>query len=103
MPRSDLVVGPLIWLIGAKAFVLVYLQGLLLAAAIGVWLSYVQNQSEAMTWRDGESWRPHEPALHGSSHYHLPLDSCEREHSPRAPSLQPYALLSPTAGATRLP
>jgi acyl-lipid omega-6 desaturase (Delta-12 desaturase) len=67
-----LIVGPLIWLIGAKAFVLVYLPSLLLAASIGVWLFYVQHQFETMTWRDGESWTLHEAALHGSSHYDLP-------------------------------
>jgi acyl-lipid omega-6 desaturase (Delta-12 desaturase) len=63
---------PLIWLIGAKAYVPVYLPGLLLAASIGVWLFYVQHQFEAMTWRDGESWTLHEAVLHGSSHYDLP-------------------------------
>jgi acyl-lipid omega-6 desaturase (Delta-12 desaturase) len=67
-----LIIGPLIWLIGAKAFALVYLPSLLLAASIGVWLFYVQHQFEAMTWRDGESWTLHEAALHGSSHYDLP-------------------------------
>jgi acyl-lipid omega-6 desaturase (Delta-12 desaturase) len=63
---------PLIWLIGAKAFVLVYLPALLLAASMGVWLFYVRHQFEAMIWRDGESWRLHEAALHGSPHYDLP-------------------------------
>ena len=67
-----IIVGALIWLIGLKALVVVYLPTLLLAASMGVWLFYVQHQFEEMTWRDGESWSLHEAALHGSSHYDLP-------------------------------
>jgi acyl-lipid omega-6 desaturase (Delta-12 desaturase) len=67
-----LIVAALIVLIGVKAFIVVCLPALLLAASMGVWLFYVQHQFEEMTWRDGESWSLHEAALHGSSHYDLP-------------------------------
>jgi acyl-lipid omega-6 desaturase (Delta-12 desaturase) len=67
-----LIVAALIVLIGVKAFIVVFLPALLLAASMGVWLFYVQHQFEEMTWRDGESWSLHEAALHGSSHYDLP-------------------------------
>ena len=66
------IVAVLIWLIGVKAFVLVHLPIMLLAASIGVWLFYVQHQFEQTTWEDGAHWDRHEAALHGSSHYELP-------------------------------
>ena len=46
------IVAVLIWLIGVKAFVLVHLPIMLLAASIGVWLFYVQHQFEQTTWDD---------------------------------------------------
>ncbi len=66
------IVAVLIWLIGVGPFLLVHLPIMLLAAAMGVWLFYVQHQFEQTTWADGESWSLHEAALHGSSHYVLP-------------------------------
>jgi omega-6 fatty acid desaturase (delta-12 desaturase) len=62
----------LIWLIGVKAFLLVHLPILLLAATLGVWLFYVQHQFEQTSWSDGGRWNRDEAALHGSSHYQLP-------------------------------
>jgi len=62
----------LIWLIGIKAFLLVHLPIILLAASIGVWLFYVQHQFEYTTWDDDADWSVHEAALHGSSYYDLP-------------------------------
>ena len=63
----------LIWLIGVKAFLLVHLPIMLLAASIGVWLFYVQHQFEETTLgAASRSWDLHEAALHGSSHYDLP-------------------------------
>ena len=67
-----LVVAALIWLIGVKAFLLVHLPIMLLAASIGVWLFYVQHQFEHTTWEKDADWSLHQAALHGSSHYHLP-------------------------------
>ena len=63
----------LIAFIGLKVFMLVHLPVMLLAASIGVWLFYVQHQFEHTLWTDEQDWNWHEVALHGSSHYHLPL------------------------------
>jgi omega-6 fatty acid desaturase (delta-12 desaturase) len=62
----------LIWLIGLKAFFLVHLPIMLLAATFGVWLFYVQHQFEETFWSENRSWNLHEAALHGSSYYDLP-------------------------------
>jgi omega-6 fatty acid desaturase (delta-12 desaturase) len=67
------IAGGLIWLIGVKAFFLVHLPIILLAATFGVWLFYVQHQFEDTTWSENRDWSLHEAALHGSSHYDLPL------------------------------
>ena len=67
-----LVAATLIWFIGVKAFLLVHLPVVLLAATFGVWLFYVQHQFEQTTWERGADWNLHADALHGSSHYDLP-------------------------------
>ena len=67
-----LVAGSLIWLIGIKAFLLLHLPALLVAASIGVWLFYVQHQFEDTVWATDGTWNVHDAALHGSSHYDLP-------------------------------
>jgi omega-6 fatty acid desaturase (delta-12 desaturase) len=67
-----LIAATLIWFIGVKAFLLVHLPVILLAATFGVWLFYVQHQFEQTTWERGEDWNLHADALHGSSHYDLP-------------------------------
>jgi omega-6 fatty acid desaturase (delta-12 desaturase) len=67
-----LLVAALVWLIGARPFLMVHLPVILLAASIGVWLFYVQHQFEDTFWADTRSWSFHEAALHGSSHYDLP-------------------------------
>jgi len=66
------VVVALMWLIGVKAFLVVHLPIMLLAAMAGVWLFYVQHQFEQTLWDRDENWALHEAALHGSSHYDLP-------------------------------
>jgi omega-6 fatty acid desaturase (delta-12 desaturase) len=66
------IVAGLIWLIGVKAFVLVHLPIMLLAASAGVWLFYVQHQFEQTTWDSNGDWTQPEAALYGSSHYDLP-------------------------------
>jgi len=63
----------LILLIGAQAFFLVHLPILLFSATFGVWLFYVQHQFEDTFWRHSRHWDLHEAALHGASHYDLPL------------------------------
>ena len=61
------------WLIGVGPFLLIHLPIALLAASIGVWLFYVQHQFEGTTWAHEPAWSHPEAALHGSSHYDLPL------------------------------
>jgi acyl-lipid omega-6 desaturase (Delta-12 desaturase) len=67
-----LVVVALMWLIGVKAFLVVHLPIMLLAAIAGVWLFYVQHQFEQTVWESDERWTLHDAALYGSSHYDLP-------------------------------
>jgi omega-6 fatty acid desaturase (delta-12 desaturase) len=66
-------VAGMIALIGLGPFLLVQLPITLLASAIGIWLFYVQHQFEDTSWNHDEDWNFHEAALHGSSHYDLPL------------------------------
>jgi len=63
----------MIWLVGVGPFLLVHLPITVLAASIGVWLFYVQHQFEETTWSKGSAWNAQEAALHGSSHYDLPM------------------------------
>jgi len=67
-----LIVAILVWFIGIKAFLLVHLPIMLLAATAGVWLFYVQHQFEHTAWTRNGEWSLHDAALHGSSHYDLP-------------------------------
>jgi omega-6 fatty acid desaturase (delta-12 desaturase) len=68
-----LIAAALIWLIGIGPFLLIHLPIAVLAASIGVWLFYVQHQFEETTWTHEPIWSHPEAALHGSSHYDLPL------------------------------
>src|SRR5436305_8632473 len=45
---------------------------IVVAAAIGVWLFYVQHQYEDVYWAPHEDWDPIRAALEGSSYYKLP-------------------------------
>jgi omega-6 fatty acid desaturase (delta-12 desaturase) len=63
----------LIWILGLGPFLMVQLPITLMAATAGVWLFYVQHQFEETHWSEGESWNFQSAALHGSSHYELPL------------------------------
>jgi omega-6 fatty acid desaturase (delta-12 desaturase) len=67
-----LIAAGLIWLIGVGPFLLVHGPIMLLAAAMGVWLFYVQHQFSDTSWDDDARWNLHEAALRGSSHYVLP-------------------------------
>ncbi|MFZ5962979.1 fatty acid desaturase [Thalassococcus sp. BH17M4-6] len=68
-----LVLGALAYFGGWQPLVLIFLPSTLTAASIGVWLFYVQHQFEDTHWDGAEDWQVHEAALHGSSHYDLPL------------------------------
>lgn len=62
-----------LWYLGGSSVVLaVYLPTGAAAAAMGVWLFYVQHQFETTQWDEAENWQLHEAALLGSSHYDLP-------------------------------
>jgi omega-6 fatty acid desaturase (delta-12 desaturase) len=67
-----LAVAALVWAIGVKAFLLVHLPIVLIAASVGVWLFYVQHQFEHTSWDADAAWSVHAAALLGSSHYDLP-------------------------------
>ena len=62
----------MIWLVGLVPFLMVHLPITFLAAAIGVWLFYVQHQFEETFWDRDEDWNFYEASLRGSSHYDLP-------------------------------
>lgn len=66
------VAGVLMYFIGWAAFLKVFLPITLIAAAMGIWLFYVQHQFEETHWDEQKDWQLHEAALHGSSHYVLP-------------------------------
>ncbi|HUL89829.1 MAG TPA: fatty acid desaturase [Pseudolabrys sp.] len=68
-----LIVAALTWLIGIKAFIVVHLPITIFAATAGVWLFYVQHQFEYTVWERDAKWCLHDAALHGSSHYDLPV------------------------------
>jgi omega-6 fatty acid desaturase (delta-12 desaturase) len=61
------------WLIGWDALLLIQVPTMLLAAAAGVWLFYVQHQFEQTSWERDADWTQQATALHGSSHYDLPV------------------------------
>lgn len=63
----------LIWLVGWKAFLVIQIPVTFLAASFGVWLFFVQHQFEDTNWDKKEDWDRRESALHGSSHYDLPV------------------------------
>jgi omega-6 fatty acid desaturase (delta-12 desaturase) len=65
--------GLVIWTVGLVPFLLVHLPIVVLAAAAGVWLFYVQHQFETTHWSGDADWSLHDAALHGSSHYDLPF------------------------------
>jgi acyl-lipid omega-6 desaturase (Delta-12 desaturase) len=83
----------IIWLVGIKAFVLVQLPIILLAASIGVWLFYVQHQFEDR----GLGRRKNLDGARGRPAWQLALRLAagdalvHRRHPPCAPSLQPHS------------
>jgi omega-6 fatty acid desaturase (delta-12 desaturase) len=58
--------------IGLKAYLLIQLPVMILAAAAGVWLFYVQHQFEGTYWERRGEWDYVTAALKGSSFYKLP-------------------------------
>lgn len=67
------IISTLVWLGGVKVVLLIFFPTVFLAAVAGMWLFYIQHQFEDTVWdRDGD-WTVQDAALHGSSHYDLPL------------------------------
>ncbi len=62
-----------IWLVGLGRFLLVQVPITCLASTIGVWLFYVQHQFDGTLWEHEPKWDIQKTALHGSSHYDLPV------------------------------
>jgi omega-6 fatty acid desaturase (delta-12 desaturase) len=52
--------------------VLVYLPAIYLAAAVGIWLFYVQHQFEATYWQPHADWDYLTASIRGSSYLKLP-------------------------------
>jgi omega-6 fatty acid desaturase (delta-12 desaturase) len=69
---AAVVIGIMIYFLGAGPFLLVQLPITLLATSAGVWMFYVQHQFEETYWDRNEDWKLHDAALYGSSHYDLP-------------------------------
>jgi omega-6 fatty acid desaturase (delta-12 desaturase) len=59
-------------LIGLKAYVLIQLPVLALAASAGVWMFYVQHNFDGTYWVRHEQWDFYNAAIKGSSYYQLP-------------------------------
>ncbi len=57
---------------GWAPILMIWLPTSFVAAAIGVWLFYVQHQFETTQWDREGDWQLHDAALEGSSHYVLP-------------------------------
>ena len=70
---TALVVATVIWLIGLVPFLMIHLPIVLVSSSVGVWLFYVQHQFEGTSWSAAPEWSHAEAALHGSSHYDLPV------------------------------
>jgi omega-6 fatty acid desaturase (delta-12 desaturase) len=58
-----LIVAALTWFIGIKAFLLVHLPIVLLAATTGVWLFYMQHQFEQTLWERDVASESHRCAM----------------------------------------
>lgn len=65
--------GLMMWIAGVWPFLLIHLPIVLVSGAAGIWLFYVQHQFEDTHWSTGDDWRFPDAALHGASHYDLPL------------------------------
>jgi len=59
-------------LMGVKAYLLIQLPIVSLAAIAGVWLFYVQHQFDGVYWERKANWDYYTTALEGSSFYKLP-------------------------------
>jgi omega-6 fatty acid desaturase (delta-12 desaturase) len=68
---AAIIVGVSFWL-GWRVVLLTYLPAMYIAAAVGIWLFYVQHQFEDTYWKDHEEWDYATAAIRGSSYFRLP-------------------------------
>lgn len=59
-------------LVGWKAYLLIQIPIVMMAASAGVWLFYVQHQFEGVYWERTDGWDFVDEAIKGSSFYKLP-------------------------------
>jgi acyl-lipid omega-6 desaturase (Delta-12 desaturase) len=67
-----LVYGSMVYLLGLKFFLLVFIPIFCVAAWIGGWLFYIQHQFENTYWDHENEWDFMEAAILGSSYFALP-------------------------------
>lgn len=60
------------WLVGPWTLLVIHLPVVVLSAACGVWLFYIQHQFDPTYWERDERWDPHSAAMEGSSYLQLP-------------------------------
>ena len=60
------------WLVGWRAAMLIYGPSIYIAAAVGLWLFYVQHQFEHAYWEPHTGWDHVTASLRGSSYLKLP-------------------------------
>jgi omega-6 fatty acid desaturase (delta-12 desaturase) len=65
-------IAGLCWVIGWRSYLLVWAPPALLAAAVGIWVFYVQHQFEGTYWARAHDWSHLDAALRGSSYLRLP-------------------------------
>ncbi len=66
------VIGWLMVVIGWKAFLLIEVPVLFVAASAGVWLFYVQHNFDPTYWERHDKWEFFKAGMNGSSFYRLP-------------------------------
>mgnify|MGYP001954812394 FL=1 len=64
--------GFVIYMFGLKAFLMIEIPIVLVAASIGIWMFYIQHQFEDTQWERNSDWTREGAALFGSSYYDLP-------------------------------
>ena len=62
----------LIFLLGWKAFLVVHVLSVYVAAALGIWLFYIQHTFEDSYFEEESEWNYVKAAVDGSSYYELP-------------------------------
>lgn len=60
------------WFVGYKELASIFFPSVFIAAALGVWLFFIQHQFEDAYWSSDHEWSLVDAALKGSSFYRLP-------------------------------